>query len=159
MKACAIPNVCTYSGCTNKRFTRLHCSGHHKQLQQGRPLTPFRTINDHVEYSGAHSRIKYLWGPAKQYPCVTCGKQSSNWAYDGTDPEQLFGSNGVGYSIYSRYPEFYKPMCWSCHSAEDRANLTNEVVEYRTWKQRTGLTLADIPVWLIDIVRIQKEKI
>lgn len=77
-----------------------------------------------MSYEGAHLRVKSLWGPARQYPCVKCQRQAQTWAYDGTDPEVLHG-NGGGYHLfpYSWWPEFYMPLCKSCHKIMDLALL------------------------------------
>lgn len=70
-----------------------------------------------VAYKGAHRRIARLWGKARQYSCISCGEQATDWAYDGTDPNQLVGPNGSSYSLD---PIFYMPMCRSCHFTMDR---------------------------------------
>jgi hypothetical protein len=49
-----------------------------------------------VSYGGAHSRIHSLWGPANQYPCITCNKPASSWSYDGTDPDEQTGHDHAG---------------------------------------------------------------
>lgn len=69
-----------------------------------------------VKYNAAHERVKRLWGPARQYPCVQCGKPADHWAYDNTDPTELMGR-----ARYSLFPEFYMPMCASHHQLMDRA--------------------------------------
>jgi hypothetical protein len=74
------------------------------------------SIHNAVLYNSAHSRVKDLWGSASQYRCVKCPEQAIDWAYDGTDLTQLTSSSGD----YSRYPEFYMPMCRRCHRFADR---------------------------------------
>lgn len=96
-------------------------------------------------YTTAHQRVSTLWGKASLYPCITdCGRPAREWAYDGTDPEQLYGKRVGGMSYYSAWPEFYMPMCLSCHKRRDKAEYRRELEEYREWKHRTGLTLKDI---------------
>lgn len=56
-------------------------------------------------------------------------------------------------SFYSVWPEFYMPMCVKCHRKSDSVKVAAELTEYRTWKQATGLTLADLTVvdgWILD---------
>ena len=73
-----------------------------------------------VGYNPAHERVKQLWGPAKTHSCIECGGVASDWAYDGTDPTQLYGYAGHGDGHwYSLYPEFYMPMCRRCHRYRD----------------------------------------
>lgn len=67
-------------------------------------------------YNRAHYRVKKLWGNAAQYPCISCGAPARDWAYDGTDP----ASFGAVKWKCSQYPEFYMPMCRTCHLGMDR---------------------------------------
>jgi hypothetical protein len=114
-----------------------------------------RSIHNECGVSGAHARVYREWGLASQYPCVECGGTAKDWAYDGTDPTQLFvesnsgrrrSSTRKGWLFVSRYPEFYMPMCKKCHKSMDGARQQQELFEYRQWKHATGLTLADITV-------------
>lgn len=66
----------------------------------------------------AHKRVKTLWGKAVEHLCVQCGDQAQDWAYDGTDPDDL--PDDV-YGRYSLYPEFYMPMCRPCHMRHDKS--------------------------------------
>lgn len=73
-----------------------------------------------VVYRSAHTRINKLWGSAKLYHCVKCGLSAQEWAYDGTDPEQLTHMYKGRYPMYySPDPEFYMPLCIPCHRARD----------------------------------------
>jgi len=83
-----------------------------------------------VSYAGAHYQVRKIWGRASQYACVTCSRPAHQWAYDGTDPESLTGYSTGCKSwttgeliplLYSRWPEFYMPMCRSCHKGKDLA--------------------------------------
>lgn len=78
---------------------------------------------------------------------MECGQPAHEWAYDGTDATEHFGpdrrSGRETYLRYSVYPEFYMPMCRNCHRARDNYLAAKELREYREWKHRTGLTLAD----------------
>lgn len=78
-----------------------------------------------TSYEGAHYRVKKLWGKASQYPCVGCGTQAKQWSYDGTDPDEfdVLANPGVyqRFTKVSVWPEFYRPMCISCHKTGDLA--------------------------------------
>lgn len=105
-------------------------------------------LGNDVSYATAHARPRTLWGRASQYSCVNCGASARDWAYDGTDPTQLFGPNCVSkpqilWHYYSAWPEFYMPMCVACHRRKDKIAVQMELREYRAWKHRTGRTLAD----------------
>lgn len=79
-----------------------------------------------VGYYSAHNRVKALWGKATNYLCVDCGLPASQWAYDGTDPDERF-QEVHGYEIsYSPWPEFYMPMCISCHKFRDGRARSNK---------------------------------
>lgn len=80
----------------------------------------------------AHTRLHRLWGKASQYACVECGEPAREWAYDGTDPSQLYGLSDHGsWVLYSRFPEFYMPMCFPCHRRRDGAKARQELHAYR----------------------------
>jgi hypothetical protein len=64
------------------------------------------------EYQAAHRRVRKLWGRASQYPCVMCDHQAEQWAYDWADPSSR--------EYYSDWPEFYMPLCRSCHVKFDQ---------------------------------------
>jgi hypothetical protein len=93
-------------------------------------------------YQGAHKRVLAMWGKAKQYLCAVCGNQAQQWAYDGTDPEQLYDASWPGRShiFFSLYPEFYLPLCTRCHRTKDCADTKEELRDYRSWRHRHGLT-------------------
>jgi hypothetical protein len=73
-----------------------------------------------VTYRTAHTRVSKLWGRASNYPCIACGGQAREWAYDGTDHGELtYLFKGKYPMKYSPYPEFYMPMCLLCHRRRD----------------------------------------
>lgn len=57
--------------------------------------------------------------------CVSCEGPAQEWAYDGTDPTEVHGEvtlYGETYPVrYSMWPEFYAPLCTTCHRAKDRS--------------------------------------
>lgn len=143
MRACAI------EGCGRVHYAKDLCKRHYQRKLIGTPMDlPPQKWGPTVSLVTAHRRPKQLWGPARQYPCVQCGDQAAHWAYDGTDPTQFYApsANRGGYTwMYSSsYPEFYMPMCAKCHARRDATLAKKELLEYRQWKQRTGLTLADV---------------
>ena len=92
---------------------------------------------EQLSYATAHHRVLWTWGPAKQYPCIECGNPAKDWAYDGTDPTQLYGpvkGDGSTWCLFSAYPEFYMPMCRPCHRRRDDGYAAQELHEYRLWK-------------------------
>lgn len=97
--------------------------------------------------SSAHVRVRRTWGPASLYQCVTCSLAAYDWAYDGTDPTHLYEFSRKSWTHFSRWPEFYMPMCRRCHVGRDRRIAAEELREYREWKlQNPGKTLADLAI-------------
>lgn len=96
-----------------------------------------------------HQRVRRLWGTPDNYPCINdCGKQAKDWAYDGTDPGEVYlkpSREGKTIRPCSLWPEFYMPMCRQCHKTRDGKLIREELTEYREWKARTGLKLRDLP--------------
>lgn len=138
--------TCSMPGCERKAQSRDRCSTHYVPWRFDTHNWDYRGT---ISYTGAHYRLRGLWGSAKQYPCISCGEPASSWAYDGTDPEQLYGeARKDRWSYYSPWPEFYAPMCSRCHRGHDLQSVKEELHEYRTWKQITGLALADLPIGL-----------
>lgn len=87
-----------------------------------------------VSYTSAHFRIKRLWGAASQFSCVfDCGQQAQDWAYDNSDPSELYGPtiHAKAYCFYSPYPEFYMPLCRKCHKNFDTKRRVGELRTYR----------------------------
>lgn len=105
-----------------RHYTRRYRSGQLKSTKGVASGNP-------VSYDGAHCRVKAAFGPARNQSCIKCGNPARHWAYDGTDPEERFelqpwgnGSGNTKEVAYSHYPEFYMPMCVSCHTSMDRRN-------------------------------------
>lgn len=87
-----------------------------------------------IKLSTAHYRVKRLWGKAAEYPCIECGQPAQEWAYDGTDPTQVYGQGRHSrntWMFYSRFPEFYMPMCLSCHRSRDQSRAGIDLHAYR----------------------------
>lgn len=144
---------CFIDGCGRPIIARGFCNLHYKRSVDGTLDAQPKTRNwtdwsspHFVSSSGAHARVRALWGKASQYPCIECGQGAAEWAYDGTDETERYGENAGVFSFYSLYPEFYMPMCHKCHRKRDSALAQAELREYREWKHRTGLTLADVSI-------------
>jgi hypothetical protein len=75
---------------------------------------------ENVKYRGAHKRIERTWGKARNHSCLGCGGPASQWAYDYTDPDERSEIVSGKPMAYSQWPEFYMPMCSSCHLTKDR---------------------------------------
>lgn len=74
-----------------------------------------------LSYESSHTRVRRLWGQARNHPCIDCGKPAQHWAYDGSDPSELIDAKR-GW-LYSMWPEYYAPMCISCHKQLDLRRL------------------------------------
>lgn len=70
-----------------------------------------------VSYEGAHDRVRALRGPARLHACVGCQAPAHEWSYDGNDPDEIRGGDG----LYSLSVEHYLARCRSCHKRLDRA--------------------------------------
>lgn len=162
----ATPGVCGYDDCGRPSYGHSGlCQQHANQQRQGLPLKKIRirTIFDEVKLGGAHQRVRRLWGDAAQYSCIECGNRARDWAYDGTDPNELLGRQQSGKGSLQRYscfPEFYMPMCRKCHNSRDNESRIRELDEYRQWKLRHGITLADLDnpeQWIAQQQEAEKE--
>jgi hypothetical protein len=139
--------ICRGPECDRDAFANGYCPSHNAQLYRGADIAPIKksSIFDDCTYNMAHDRCTRLWGPAKGYPCVACDGQAKEWAYDGTDPGEVYGPNrggrGISNIYYSAFPEFYMPMCHKCHRVRDLGRAFTELKVYREWTYRTGKTL------------------
>jgi hypothetical protein len=148
--------VCTYPGCSRiGRITLGYCSLHYHRYHAGRNMdAPVRkpySIHDKCSIGQAHKRARTLWGAVSQYPCISCGFDAYDWAYDGTDPTQLYGlpssappGRYATRMFYSRYPEFYMPLCRRCHGNRDGRIAARELRQYRLLQHRFGLSYTEI---------------
>lgn len=145
-----VERICALPSCGNTYSTwpkRLeggggyYCCGACSNAARRGANSPTWTGSD-IGISGAHARCRKLWGSASQYPCIECGKQARDWAYDGTDPDQRYTNKRGVYVFYSAWPEFYMPMCRKCHRKRDSEIASYELREYRWFKQIFGRTTA-----------------
>lgn len=149
---------CDALECPHPHYGRGYCRLHYKRLVGGLTLDVPRKGSSWLQVNNsqaAHRRVKRMWGAANQYQCVTCDKTATSWAYDGTDPTEVYATVGSGsrsyspdgekyWSYYSSYPEFYMPMCGSCHSRRDGKKARDDLREYREWMAMTGLRVTDL---------------
>ncbi len=122
---------CMIEGCTKPDKAAGYCSMHAARLRRHGdvhtviPVTERKLptgpahhnwAGNNITYSGAHARVFWSKGNAAAYHCIDCGKQAEHWAYDNTDPAELFDDRGYRYSAT---PEHYQPMCVRCHKRFD----------------------------------------
>lgn len=75
-----------------------------------------------TSYKALHKRLARSQGPAADHLCYQCGEQAREWAYDGTDPDEVAGPAGDAkgtVAAYSLRLDHYIPLCWSCHRRRD----------------------------------------
>jgi hypothetical protein len=137
------PEKCTFPDCTRRPQAKGYCGAHLRQQRvHGRMVAiRERTVWDGCTYSAVHHRCRQIWGRVQQYPCIDCAKSAEEWAYDGKDPTELYVERtdwGRHKSIvpYSRFPEFYMPMCKGCHKRRDMRELHEAYTEFRAWRKR-----------------------
>lgn len=145
-KVCALESPdCPGQQCgrpvTGSGMCAFHAYRRKHGLSDGSPKYS-HAIHKACSYNTAHDRCAALWGPARNHPCAGCGGAAEHWAYDGTDPVELCGTQ-KGYSrVFSRYPEFYMPLCRKCHGPRDttwRRELKDQFSEFLVWKKlQTG---------------------
>jgi hypothetical protein len=137
------PEKCVFLDCTRQAKSKGYCGAHLRQQRVHGRMDAIReqTVWDACTYSAVHHRCRQLWGRVQQYPCIDCGESAEEWAYDGKDPSELYVERtdwGQRKSIvpYSRFPEFYMPMCKVCHKRRDMRELHEAYAEFRAWRKR-----------------------
>lgn len=141
---------CKVRSCKNKAVAAFgYCAGHYSRFKKhgdAQEHIPLKKKADVLTYLGAHQRCYALWGRAREYHCIECDQLAREWAYDGTDPSEVFGpsSDRKSWVHYSIWPEFYVPMCAKCHRKKDIHVASAQLREYREWMRKTGKTLADV---------------
>lgn len=114
-KTCSIP------GCDLPHDSRGWCATHYKRWTvHGDPLgytRPGNYAGDDVGYIGVHHRVRTERGPASAYLCEHCGLNAAHWAFDHSDPDPRFHSDGRPFSVDLNC---YIPLCAACHAKLDR---------------------------------------
>ena len=121
---------CQVDGCTEPSRGQGFCNKHYLRWRNhGDPINlPSPTVyagEDHpawkgasITYGRAHTRIVDQKGSASQHECQNCGGQAEDWAYLHGSPDEQRDERG---RPYSADPEYYAPMCRSCHKTFDNA--------------------------------------
>jgi 5-methylcytosine-specific restriction endonuclease McrA len=78
-----------------------------------RTIPPLR-----ITYGSAHSRVRDVRGPAKEYTCLSCGGQAKDWAVNHVGGKALTTDVYTG-MMYSIDPDDYIPLCRRCHKLFD----------------------------------------
>ncbi len=113
---------CSVEDCTRKHYAKGYCNLHWQRLHKyGDPMT-LRTggwLGDAVGYSAVHERLVRSRGSASTHTCAHCGDTASDWAYDGTCPDERLGERHGRLLAYSTDPHRYMPLCRPCHTRYD----------------------------------------
>lgn len=104
-----------------------------------------------MSYDDVHKALKELRGVARQYRCVSCGKQAEQWAYRyNGDPELASGHGPYSEDIQG----CYQPMCASCHRKHDLEKDPRLREIYRSLGRQVGL----LPATEASILSLKKAR-
>lgn len=112
--------ACAVEGCEVPYDSNGYCSMHYRRWKKhDDPLAGGRSGS--LGYSNAHHRVRQERGRAINQVCEHCGGTAAEWAYNHNDPhEKLEYREGCTFPCeYSESPEFYVPLCASCHRTFD----------------------------------------
>lgn len=104
---------CHVEGCERPYRSSGYCATHHKRVQRtGHPGTA--DVRGPAEsYVGIHLKVARERGPASEQRCEHCEETADDWAYDHSDPEELYRPEyGSPYSLDTAR---YLPLCRTCH--------------------------------------------
>lgn len=114
---------CAVSGCDGGVYNIANgwCNKHYVRYWRTGSVDPQPPeLRTDLSYAGAHQRVRRELGKAAGNPCVECGNPATDWAYDRTDPDECIGYQSYSRRcVYSQWPEFYMPLCRSCHTSLD----------------------------------------
>jgi hypothetical protein len=120
--------TCTIPGCERPFSARGYCNTHWRLWRKNGDPTirkgNGRWLGDQVGYSGMHSRLCRVNGPAADRPCVDCGQPGAEWSYDYRDPNPRVEVIDGRRLIYSVKVEHYQSRCHSCHVLFDNQSRT-----------------------------------
>lgn len=115
--------VCKIEGCeSTTKGGHGWCNAHYiRWSKTGDPLTPLPEkvhwwTGDQATYNAIHFRLKNERGPARENPCLRCGKPAQEWAYDHADPDERVSPKMQPFSLNLNH---YQPLCRSCHRKLD----------------------------------------
>ena len=124
--------------CDHKFYAKGMCNKHyHRWTRHGDPLIVGKnqyTLQENwgtrkdtcKKYRTAHARVQTARGKASNYLCAQeCGAQAAQWAYDHSDPNELYDwvrrPEGTWVEApFSLNVDHYTPMCIPCHTSHDR---------------------------------------
>lgn len=121
---------CQVDGCENPHRAEGYCNLHYLRWRShGDPVNlPEPTVyvgeehpgwkGDEVGYGRVHTRIVGAKGSASTHRCCDCGGPAEDWAYLHGAPDERRDDQG---RLYSTDPDFYVPLCRSCHKVFDNA--------------------------------------
>jgi hypothetical protein len=114
--------VCSYDGCNRKYYGKGWCNKHYQRwvkFGDAGTVLPGAWRGDDVGYEAVHERMRRQLGPASAFRCAHCEGPATDWAYDGTCPDEKLGPRHGRMLTYSTDPDRYMPLCRVCHSAYD----------------------------------------
>lgn len=117
MDECERPQASSYGLC-ELHVTRYRVWGDPYYNDLGRGPENHMWLGDNIGYAAAHSRVRRLYGSPSEHECCDCGGPAADWAYDHTDPDEKFTTQGWPYSTDI---STYVPLCKKCHVAFDLA--------------------------------------
>ena len=91
---------------------RAHGNAEYKKIAY-----PEERNTEFPSYNAVHLRIKSKLGTAKEYLCVVCDNQASDWACIAN--KNAKGVNDGKPVMYSYNMDDYLPMCRPCHNQFD----------------------------------------
>lgn len=126
-------STCILEGCDRPRRHREWCVAHYARwLRYGDTgsveIRPQRAgalpgeanhqwRGDNIGYAAVHRRLRVQRGPARLQPCISCGGQADDWAYQhDADDEQICKKVELPFTTDLSH---YKPMCHLCHRQFD----------------------------------------
>lgn len=123
---------CSVEDCPKSHYARGWCRKHYVRWLKhgdpnvvekgGNPDPPTGTDNplwnDEAGYHAIHNRMRRAKGLASTHSCENCGEPAAHWAYTHEDPDERL--DPIVGCYYSPNPDFYVPLCHSCHVRTDR---------------------------------------
>lgn len=110
---------CGIDGCDRPHVASGLCSTHHKRRSRTGDPGDAAIAGPAHTYVGMHLKVARKRGRAADHVCEDCGSGATDWAYDHSDPDQLYRPE-YG-SPYSLDVDRYRPLCRDCHIAFDLA--------------------------------------
>jgi hypothetical protein len=129
--------VCSEPNCDTKHFGKGYCEKHYLRMRRRGTLElPHQPPgHDFPQYNTLHLRIYKARGAASEHPCVDCGEQAQEWAYNHSGAEEYLAWSQTDDKYYPASNDIYQyePRCKSCHNTFD--GRTNGDTEPRRYSQ------------------------